>query len=84
MQLFSADAMIFSFFFFLPLKTLKKRPQKYLIISRMLFLRPGPNQPRIVLHIIKCREQTSVFLSLGVARGWRRFIVYVYVVTQGN
>ena len=54
MQLFSADATIFSkhfYIYFLSMKTLKNGPQKLLMIGPKLFFSqywPGcPNQPRI-------------------------------------
>jgi hypothetical protein len=68
MQLFSADPKIFSKYFgikFLSIKTLKKWPQKLLIIGTNPFIsKPSPNhnpQPRIDFSY---RDQTSVLLSV--------------------
>ena len=76
MQLFSADAIVFSKkinFFFDPEKV-KKRA------SKDAYNRPGPfyftvqprptaHSPELILHIMKSRDQTSVLLS--VLRGQR-------------
>ena len=65
MQLFSTDAVIFSI---LPLENIKKRPQKLLIIGPKLFFHKkdpaAQTSPELIFHIIKCREQASVLLSV--------------------
>ena len=64
MQLFSAVAIMFSFFFFFAHKKLKKPP------SKVAHNRPKPfisqsspaHGPELIFYIIKCREQASVLL----------------------
>ena len=70
MQLFSADATMFSkkIFFFLPTKSWKNLPQKLLIIGPNLFshspAQATANSPKSIFHIIKMSHQTSVLLSV--------------------
>ena len=72
MQLFSADAKMFSiffFFFFFPTKSWKNLPQKLLIIGpNILFHSPAQataNSPKSIFHVIKMSHQASVFFSVG-------------------
>ena len=69
MQLFSADATMFSkFFFFLPTKSWKNLPQKLLIIGPNLLFhspaQPTANSPKSIFHIIKMSRHASVLLSV--------------------
>ena len=71
MQLFSADATMFSnfiFFIFLPTKSWKNLPQKLLIIGPNLLFhspaQPTANSPKSIFHIIKMSHQPSVLLSV--------------------
>jgi len=61
------DAMIFKKWFFV-LENIKKRPQKLLIIGLKLFFHKyglaAQTSPELIFHIIKCREQASVLLSV--------------------
>ena len=69
MQLFSAVATMFSNFF--PHKNVKNPP------SKVVHNRPKPfisqsspaHSPELIFHIIKCREQASVLLSVAIANG---------------
>ena len=64
MQLFSADAMVFSKknlkIFFGPEKV-KNRPRPLYFTVQP---RPTANSPELILHIKKSRDQTSVLLSV--------------------
>ena len=66
MQLFSADAILFSIFF--ALENIKKRPQKLLIIGPKLFFScTGPaaqTSPELILHVINISQESSVLLSV--------------------
>ena len=69
MQLFSADAILFSKkkdnFLFHPEKV-KNRPQKLLIIGPDHFISQSSpdHSPELIFHIMKSRDQTSVLLSV--------------------
>jgi hypothetical protein len=70
MQLFSADPTIFSKNFlinFLPMKTLKNRPQKLLIIGPNLFftVQPSP-QPKIDILYYKYVPRCICLLICGI------------------
>ena len=68
MQLFSADAMIFSKKNFFALENIKKTPLKVAHNRPQAFFHKyGPaaqTSPELIFHIIKCREQASVLLSV--------------------
>ena len=69
MQLFSADTMIFSKKNIFSPENIKKRPQKLLTIGPKLFFHKygldAETSPELIFHIIKCREQVSVLLSVA-------------------
>ena len=70
MELFSADAIVFSkiFYFFAPENMKKKRPKKLLIIGpRLFFHSTGPAaqiSPESIFHIINMSQDSSVSLSV--------------------
>ena len=72
MQLFSANAMVFSrkFLFFLTPKKLKNGSQKLLIIGPDPFshspAQATAHSQKLFFHITKSRDQTSVLLSVPV------------------
>ena len=67
MQLFSADAIVFSKkfkkFLFGPEKV-KKQASKLLIIGPNLLFHSPAHSPELIFHTIKYREQASVLLSV--------------------
>ena len=67
MQLFSADATMFSnFFFFFAHKNLKKPPSKVAHQARTFFptAQPTANSPKSIFHNIKMSHQASVLSSV--------------------
>ena len=59
----------------MPIKTFKKNgPRKLLIISPNPFFHSQAqstvNSPELIFHILKCREQASILLSVHLCKSW--------------
>ena len=77
MQLFSADAKIYIKFFFFqifcPRKIEKNTPKSCSESTQTPFSHGPAHSPKLISHIMKFRDQTSVLLSVEEMFGFKLF-----------